>query len=110
MSKKLIVKRRGKVYAVPLEKIILMEKCLRKISIHTTLGMFDFYGKFKEIIPSLDERFLCCHRSYIINMDEIVAMNYKEICFTNGKRIYFGRDKCRKALEIFGEYISKKIL
>lgn len=110
MSEKLIVRKRGKIYAVPLEKIILMEKNLRKIKLYTPLGKFEFYGRFKDVAPFLDDRFMCCHRSYIMNMDEIIAINYSGIYFSNGKRVFFGRDKCRKALGIFGEYVSKKFL
>ena len=33
------------------------------------------YGSFHDLIPNLDERFLYCHRSYIINMDHVTAVD-----------------------------------
>ena len=111
MKEKIVVKNNQDTYLVPAQKVIYMEKALRKIVIHLA-GMSEkelvVYGSFRDLIPDLDERFLCCHRSYIINMDEIVVMSHNQIFLTSNEGIYFGKDTYRKALKIFETYVEKK--
>lgn len=106
--KKLAVKRKNRIYVVEFENVVFFEKELRKIIIHTKTENIDFYGRFTELRPCLDERFLYCHRSYIINMDEIVVMDCGRIFVSSNECIFFGRETYRKARKIFLLYLSKK--
>ena len=87
------------------------EKDLRRIVIHLS-GMESselvVYGSFHDLIPNLDERFLYCHRSYIINMDEIIIMSHNQILLSSNEGIYFGKDTYRKAQKTFEEYMQRK--
>ena len=78
MKKNIIVKKNSVTYQIPPQNVVYMEKDLRRIVIHLS-GMASselvVYGSFHDLIPNLDERFLYCHRSYIINMDEIIIMS-----------------------------------
>lgn len=118
-----VVKNRQGVFVVREDDVVYMEKKLRKICLHVRCdeckscsvwkqcngeGLLEFYGRFKEIVPVLDDRFLFCHRSYVINMDEIVWMSGGEIYVAGNKRIYMGRDTYSKARKAFTEYINKK--
>lgn len=111
MEKIIIVKKKSGTYQIPIENIIYMEKDLRRIAIHLR-GMKEkevvVYETFGEIIPQLDERFMCCYRSFIINMDEITVMSSNEIILSSNEGIYFGRDTYRKAYRIFKEYMRQK--
>ena len=88
-----------------------IEKDLRRIVIHLS-GMASselvVYGSFHDLIPNLDERFLYCHRSYIINMDEIIIMSHNQILLSSNEGIYFGKDTYRKAQKTFEEYMQRK--
>ena len=108
MCKKLMFKTKGAVYALPVDSIIYMEKKLRKIRLHTKEENIEFYGKFPDIVSMLDGRFLYCHRSYVINMDEIVIMTDNEIYVSNNECIPFGRDAYCRAKRIFQNYLSQK--
>lgn len=108
MCKKLIFKTKRAVYALPVDSIVYMEKNLRKIRLHTKDETIEFYGKFSDVIPMLDSRFLYCHRSYVINMDEIVIMTDNGIYVSNNECILLGRDTYGKAKRIFQDYLSQK--
>lgn len=108
MYDKLIIKTKQAVYALPLESIIYMEKDLRKIRVHTRDENIEFYGKFTDIVCMLDERFMFCHRSYLINMDEIVVMTANEIYVSNNVKISFGRNTYCRAKRTFNEYLVNK--
>ena len=91
--------------------MVYMEKNLRKIGIHTMCkdrGYMEFYGKFNEIMPYLDGRFMCCHRSYIINMDNIIWMSDCDIFVSTNETIHMGRDSYNRARKIFTDYLNKK--
>lgn len=109
LEKRMIVSTKRGVYCVPFEMIIYMEKDLRRIVLHTVRGDIRFYGKFSDLQPRLDERFMCCHRSYIINMDEIVVMTGGSIYLSNNRSIYFGRDTYVRGRRIFEEYLDNKL-
>lgn len=51
------------------------------------------YATFGEIVPGLlsDKRFIQCHRSFVVNMSYIVAINGREITMRNGARIPISR-------------------
>ncbi len=106
--KKLIISKKQGTYVLPLDDIMYMEKDLRKIRVYAGDGTIEFYGKFTDIIPFLDARFMFCHRSYVINMDKIVVMSYNRIFLENNDNIYLGRNTYAKARKIFKEYLAKK--
>ncbi|MDO4552060.1 MAG: LytTR family DNA-binding domain-containing protein [Bacillota bacterium] len=56
---------------VPLDQIHYISKDQRKVLVHTASGELSFYGKFSEIEPYLGEEFVCCHQSYIVNMEKV---------------------------------------
>lgn len=120
---RLVVKKKHGIFTYAIDDIVYMEKDLRKIRLHTrcegcgcskccseckNCDPVEFYGKFHDIIPLLDERFLCCHRSYVINMDAIVWMCDHEIFVVNNKSIHMGKDAYGRARKIFTEYLNKK--
>jgi len=107
----IIVKKKKGIYVLPLESIIYMEKNLRKICLYTENGQtVEFYGRFEDVLPLLDSRFMFCHRSYIINMDAIVIMTCNQIFVRTNRCIYMGRDTFCKARKIFREYKKDKFI
>lgn len=106
--RKIIVENRQGVFVIPIEEIVYMEKHLRKICVHTVQKNVEFYGRFLEVLPFLDDRFMYCHRSYVINMDQIVWMTANVIYLGISDQICFGRDVYRKARKIFTRYMSEK--
>lgn len=108
---KIVVRKKQGIFVFSAEDIVYMEKNLRKICLHTLCRdhrCIEFYGRFAEMAPYLDERFMCCHRSYIINMDNIVWMSGCEIFVSTNETIHMGRDSYGRARKIFTEYINKK--
>ena len=111
MRRMLNVKIRGSVYSVPQEEIVYLENELRKICLHMRGREVLFYGTFEEILKELDERFLLCSRSYIVNMDHVRAMchdeNY-EVVMDSGEHLIFSKNNYLKATAVFEEYLLQK--
>lgn len=108
MANEVTVKKGGKLYAIPFEEIVCFEKNLRKIRMHTNRGSIEYYGTFAELLPELDERFLCCHRSYVLNMDMILCFGRSEIIMANEIKYHFGSTSYLRGRKIFEDYIAKK--
>lgn len=114
MSGSIVIRKSSSIYVIQLEDILYMEKALRKIKIHMCPAQggqsscLEFYGRFRDVKPYLDSRFLCCHRGYIINMDRIVWMDRNTIYVETNEEIYMGRETYREAKKIFSGYLLDK--
>jgi two-component system response regulator AgrA len=67
-------------YCIRYDDIIYFETSqnAHKILLHTPNSCIEFQGNYKDIIPTLDERFAHCHRSFLINKNHISEINIKE--------------------------------
>jgi two-component system LytT family response regulator len=91
------------VYTVKLSEILYVESLNRNISIHTYNGSQTLKGKtMTEIYKQLGQHFLRVHRSFIVNIKNIVRTNYsKREIFIKGeeKPIPIGKSKLNKVKE-----------
>ncbi|MBQ9015372.1 MAG: LytTR family transcriptional regulator DNA-binding domain-containing protein [Firmicutes bacterium] len=112
MEKTLAFKIRGSVYAIPLREIVYLENRLRKIRICLSGEDLEFYGTFDDVLQRLDERFLRCSRSFILNKDHIRAMRHcgqYEILMDNGDRLLFSKKLFDRAKSDFDAYLRSKL-
>lgn len=66
--------RRGS-YSIPYEKILAFEKDKRNVVVLTSEGKdYSFHGKFDDFIEELNENFMKCHNSIIVNVSRIEKM------------------------------------
>lgn len=110
-EKTLAVKINRSVYAVPLGDIVYLENERRKIRLYMADKELLFYATFDQVFPKLDETFLRCSRSFILNMDHIRAMRQNsqdEIIMDNGRHILLGRTNFLRAKIKFDAYLHRK--
>ena len=63
---------RAGTYSIPYEKILAFEKDKRKVVVLTSAGKdYSFYGKFDDFMEELDENFIRCHNSIIVNVSHV---------------------------------------
>lgn len=56
-----------------LNDIIFMERTLRTTSIYSKAGIYRTSEKLSDLIKRLNQNFVCCHRSYLINLQQIIS-------------------------------------
>ena len=82
------VKVREKVYTVDYDDILFFETSsnVHKIILHCKNRQMEFAGKIKDIEDQLDDRFYRCHRSFLVNKDNIERIDFKNrmIYMVNG--------------------------
>ena len=94
---------------IPLTVILYFEKEKRKIHVDTMEKRYSFYGRFEEIEEQLDERFLRCHNSYIVNIARAQKLSDKKFFFENGRAIPISKFYYGQARNKFLEYLSDSL-
>lgn len=83
------LKTNGKMITVDYDEILFFETSanIHKVILHAKNRVVEFNGKMKEVEEQLDERFYRCHRSFIVNRDNIkeVDMLERVIYMINGE-------------------------
>ncbi|GFI30529.1 MAG: response regulator transcription factor [Lachnospiraceae bacterium] len=85
------VKVNEKVFTVDYDEILFFETSpnVHKIILHCKNRQMEFLGKIKEIEKEVDGRFYRCHRSFLVNRD-----NIREIDFQNRVIYMVNGDEC----------------
>jgi len=84
------IKAEEKIINIEYNKILFFETSptIHKIIVHATDRQIEFYAKMKEIEEKLDSRFYRCHKSCIVNKDNIkeIDRNDRSIYMINGEK------------------------
>ncbi|MFB4168247.1 LytTR family transcriptional regulator DNA-binding domain-containing protein [Virgibacillus sp. JSM 102003] len=80
--KNLVIKENSKFIFIPLSEIIFIERVNRKSVIHSYKKQVETYESLTSLNQQLDESFLRCHKSYILNIDylEVIELKNQKYC------------------------------
>lgn len=81
ITKTFIINHADKCITVDYDEIIFFETSanIHKIILHAKKRIIEFNGQLKDIEKQLDYRFYRCHRSYIINKDNIAEVDFNKL-------------------------------
>lgn len=111
---KLLIKRQGGMLAIPFSEIRYLENRLHKTHIYMMNQEYQCGESVETLKHQLDQRFLNCHKSYIVNMDYIYEFRRLEILLTaeNGKaektRIPVSRSRLEVAKEAWLDHVTNR--
>lgn len=73
MQKNFIIKVEDRIISIEYNKILFFEtsNIIHKVILHAVDRQIEFYSKMKEVEKKLDSRFYRCHRSFLVNKDNI---------------------------------------
>ncbi|MBW9156940.1 LytR/AlgR family response regulator transcription factor [Clostridium tagluense] len=92
-----------------IKDILYIESQLRKIKIHTTYDVTEYYYKLSDIEEELkDSNFFRCHKSYIVNLKYV--RNYDSVFITlkTGEKIYVSKYKFPDFSKAFMYYLKSE--
>lgn len=79
----------GRKVSVDYDEIFFFEtsRNIHKVILHAKDRQIEFYGAIKELTSILDDNFVRCHRSFLVNKNNIKEVDAKNriIHFTNGE-------------------------
>lgn len=91
-TKNFTIKSDDKIINIKFNDILFFETSdtIHKVKIHAINRQVEFYAKMKDIEELLDERFVRCHRAYIVNKENIAEVDKKnKIAYmVNGEKCY----------------------
>lgn len=89
LQKNFTIKLEDKIISIEYNKILFFEtsNVIHKVILHATDRQIEFYSKMKEIEEKLDNRFYRCHRSFLVNKNNIkeIDTNNRIVHMVNGQ-------------------------
>lgn len=76
---------------IPYRKILYFESDNRKINIVTDTAVYSYYGNLSDIAGALPAFFCQVHRSYVVNLHQIIRYDSKAITMKNNNKISIGK-------------------
>jgi DNA-binding LytR/AlgR family response regulator len=106
---KLLIRHKGTVYAILFDEIVCVESQLHKVYITTPNSMYECTEKLDQVKERLDERFLRCHKSYVVNMNHVQELSSSEIILTNGKEVPVSKKRYAQVKEKYFSFLFEKL-
>lgn len=92
MEKRIIVKKGHTCKVLSQDEILYCEVLGRKIYLHTKDGsIIDYYCRLEEFEQQADRRFFRCHRSYLVNLDDVRGIKEGFVILSDGGKIPVSR-------------------
>lgn len=92
LQKNFTIKVDDKIINIEYNKILFFEtsNIIHKILLHAVDRQIEFYAKMKDIESKLDDRFYRCHRSFLVNKDNIkeIDKNARVVHMINGQQCF----------------------
>ncbi len=84
-------------------KILYIKREGMKLNFHTSSRDYDSYSSFNKIQDKLPDSFIRCHKSYIVNLNNIKEVDPVTctICFENGNTCSIGPKYKHEFMEVF---------
>lgn len=95
------------IHKLYFNEIIYIETCKRNTLIHTIFGDYISYKSMKEHQGKLNNNFIRCHSSYIVNMEYIKDYQGYEINLLNNDKIWVSKNRRKEFLHTLTKFYGK---
>ena len=72
------ISTRAGIYSIPHEKILALKAQAEVVALMSAGKDYSFYGKFEDFMEDLDENFMRCHNSIIVNVSRVEKMGKRQ--------------------------------
>ena len=110
-NKQIVIKNKKGSYRISYKDILYAESKARVVNIYLKFGeVIRFYSKLDDFIESLqDERFLKCHKSFLVNMDYVLKIENAYIFIGNNMTIPISSTNIAAIKENYFNYLLKEL-
>ena len=106
---KFFVKQRGLIQAFLNKEILFFESKGHHVYIHMKNEVVQIYEKLDECEKKLSRQFTRCHKSYVVNMDNIVFIDKSDVQLKGGKSVPISKSRYQEFRESYFKYIGENI-
>lgn len=103
----LVIKQRGAPISIPTNTIIHIESHAHIAEIHTATDTILTYEQLDKIFKRLPNSFYNCHKSFIINMQQVRRFQPKSVLLKNGREIPVSRSKYSETKEAYFRFVGQ---
>ena len=103
-SEVFILRTREKMVRIPYSEILYFSSANNYIDIHTTKETFHYLRKLKYLEDTFPPQFVRCHRTVIVNIENISAIIGNEIVLENKERLPISKQHLKEVQEKFIQY------
>lgn len=91
---------------IPYDEVFYLESRNHAVLVHTLSEQYKQYCKLSDLWDCCDDRFIQCHKSYLVNADKIrqIKKSSSAILLQNGSEIPISKSKRRDFLRTLLEY------
>lgn len=106
---KLLLESKKGSFAIPYRAIRYAESKGHQITFYTGKEQISFYEKLETLKKRFPEYFVQCHKSYLVNMNEIRRIEGHELVLRDDSRIPVSKTKYVAVKDTFFDYIKRTI-
>jgi DNA-binding LytR/AlgR family response regulator len=83
--------KKGSAARIPADDILFFESSYRKVTAHTDSREITVYSTLAGIMEMTDERFVQCHKSFLVNLNRVSSMEPAYFVMDNGAHVPISR-------------------
>jgi two-component system response regulator AgrA len=99
--------KRDRIEKIKLDDILYFESEGRKVHVYTKERKVSFNGSIDQIRKKLDDRFLCCHGSYAINLTKIERFDRCTVKMEGGALLPVSQKRSTEIRNNYKAYLIK---
>ena len=89
----LLIKRGYDYRKILVSDILYFESAGRKVAVHTAGETLEYYQKIRELPARLGRSFYMPHRSFLVNLSHVKALDGNDVLMDNGDRLPIAKGK-----------------
>lgn len=100
---------KGKDHFLAADSIFYLESSNHKVFIHTSDNVYTIYEKLSNLKQQLPFSFIQCHKSFLINMNQITHIEGNEVHFPDSQPVPVSKMYQEEVRNSFFSYIGSKV-
>ena len=97
---------RGRTIVIDADRIEYLESERRKLRLHTDDEVMEVYCSLADALAMLPENFVRCHKSFAVNLADVVEIGKEDIFMRSGARVPVGQKRRRDVKEALLNYLK----
>lgn len=99
---------RGRTIVVDADRIEYLESERRKLRLHTDGGVMEVYCSLADAQAMLPEGFVRCHKSFVVNLADVVEIGKDDILAKSGSRVPMSQKRRYEVKEALLDYLKAR--
>lgn len=108
-EQKLLIQQKGVLHAIPLRKIYYLESRGHQITVHTLEERTLCYDRLESMKERLPENFLQCHKSYLVNLDNVRRIERNRMILKNEEEVPISKSRYAQTRSAYFRYAGETL-